>query len=90
MSSLEFSFGSLGKGSLFANELHKIFVLGVVNHLDGGSFEDVLALVVHDHFVEFPLLLLKTKTVNSINLNPLGYFSSFLGNIFGRVFSFVV
>lgn len=65
-------------------------MFGVVEHFDSATLEDVLYLIILNHFIELPLLLLKSKAVDGINLNPFCDFCSFLDHVLVGIVSLVV
>lgn len=73
-------------GSLAAKE-KKVLMLGVVEHLDGISFENVFELVVLENIIRFSALFVnQSEAVHRVYLNSLGNVHSLLDNVFPYLF----
>lgn len=91
MSTLDLSLDGLAEEGAFAAEEEQVFVLGVVEHLDGVALENVLQLVVLQDVVGLPALLVhQSETVDGVYLNALGDVQSLLDNVLADLFALVV
>lgn len=91
MGALELAFDVLAEVGSLASETEQVLVLGVVQHLYGVALEDVLELIVLQHVVGLPSLLVdQPKAVDRVNLNPLGDVHPFLHDILAHLLTLVV
>lgn len=81
----------LAEEGAFAAKEEQVFVLGVVQHLDGIPLEDVLQFVVLQDVIGFPAFLVdQPEAVNGVYLDPLGDVQSFLDNVLTHFLALVV
>ena len=91
MRAFDLAFDVLAEVGSLASEAQQILVLGMVQHLYGIALEDVFKLVVLQHVVGLPSLLVhQPKAIHRVNLNTLGDIHPFLHDILAHFLTLVV
>lgn len=91
MRALDLPLDVLAEVGPLAAEAEQVLVLGVVEHLDGVALEDVLELVVLEHVVGLPALLVdQPEAIDRVYLDALGDVHPLLHDVLAHLLALVV